>query len=183
MIAATDVRNPLCGPEGASAVYGPQKGASPEAVRELDSALEHYAAVIARDLGIQVHDPPGAGAAGGLGAGLIAFLGAEIRSGFDIVAEMTGLRERLGGADLLITGEGRLDRQTAYGKTVARAAAMAREEGVPTLVVVGSLGDGWEDVQALVNSVEVAVDGGPSEAVAAAAERGVRAWAGSMAGP
>ncbi|HSP54729.1 MAG TPA: glycerate kinase [Dehalococcoidia bacterium] len=183
VIAATDVRNPLCGPEGASAVYGPQKGASPDVVRELDSALEHYSRVLARDLGVHVRDLPGAGAAGGLGSGLIAFLGADVRSGFDIVAEVTSLRERLRNADLLVTGEGRLDRQTAYGKTVARAAAMAREEGVPTLVVAGSLGDGWEEVRSLVDGVEVAGDGGPSEAVAAAAERGVTAWAGSIAGP
>ncbi len=194
VIAATDVRNPLCGPDGASAVYGPQKGASPEVVGELDTALQHYSRVIARDLGIQVDEVPGAGAAGGLGAGLIAFLGAEVRPGFDIVAEMTGLRERLRGADLLVSGEGRLDRQTVYGKAVAGAAAMAREEGVPALVVAGSLGEGWEEVSALVDSIEVAqgqsVAQGPGpepqgagKAVAAAAERAVRRWAGSTLGP
>ncbi len=194
VIAATDVRNPLCGLDGASAVYGPQKGASPEVVGELDTALQHYSRVIARDLGIQVDEVPGAGAAGGLGAGLIAFLGAEVRPGFDIVAEMTGLRERLRGADLLVSGEGRLDRQTVYGKAVAGAAAMAREEGVPALVVAGSLGEGWEEVSALVDSIEVAqgqsVAQGPGpepqgagKAVAAAAERAVRRWAGSTLGP
>jgi len=177
VIAATDVRNPLCGPEGASLVYGPQKGASPETARELDAALRRYGEVLERDLGVRVVDEPGAGAAGGLGAGLMAFLGAEVRSGFEIVAETVGLREKIRGADLLLTGEGRLDRQTAYGKTVARVAAIAREEGVPALVIAGSLGEGWEEVRPLVDGVEVAGGGGPPwEAVSAAAERAVRGW-------
>ena len=176
VVAATDVRNPLCGLEGASIVYGPQKGATLEIARTLDAALRRYGEIVERDLDVRVIDVPGAGAAGGLGAGLIAFLGAQVRSGFEIVAEVSGLRERLRGADLLLTGEGRLDRQTAYGKTVARAAAMAREEGVAVLVVAGSLGEGWEDVRALVDGVEVAGAGRPEEAVAAATERVVAAW-------
>ncbi len=176
VVAATDVRNPLCGPEGASIIYGPQKGATPEMALELDAALRRYGEIVERDLDVPVLDVPGAGAAGGLGAGLIAFLGAQVRSGFEMVAEVAGLRERLRGADLLLTGEGRLDRQTAYGKTVARAAAMAREEGVAVLVVAGSLGEGWEEVRALVDGVEVASGGRPEEAVAAAAARAVAAW-------
>jgi glycerate kinase len=111
-VGATDVTNPLCGLEGASFVYGPQKGATPEVAAELDAALANYARVIERDLNIAVADVPGGGAAGGLGAGLIAFLGATLRPGFDVVAEVVGLRERLHGADLVITGEGRLDAQT-----------------------------------------------------------------------
>jgi glycerate kinase len=176
VVAATDVRNPLCGPEGASIVYGPQKGASQDVARDLDAALRHYGETIERDLGVRVLDEPGAGAAGGLGAGLIAFLGAEVRAGFEIVAEIAGLRETLRGADLLLTGEGRLDRQTAFGKTVARTAAMARDEGVPVLVVVGSLGDGWEEIAAAVDGVEVAIGAPPGEAVTLAAEQAVRKW-------
>src|SRR5439155_24275785 len=105
-VVATDVDNPLTGPHGASAVYGPQKGASAEDVAVLDRALGHFAAVTHRDLGVDVRAMPGAGAAGGLGAGLIAFLGAHLRPGFDVVKEAVGLEERLDGADLVITGEG-----------------------------------------------------------------------------
>lgn len=188
-VAATDVRNPLCGPEGASIVYGPQKGASPDVARELDAALSHYARVVERDLGVSIRDIPGSGAAGGLGAGLIAFLGAEIRSGFDIVAETVSLRERLRGADLLLTGEGRLDRQTAYGKAVARVAAMAREEGVPVVVIAGSRGEGWEEVLAIVETVDAVVGDGvtmedavarPRELLARTVERAVREWLGDV---
>jgi glycerate kinase len=188
-VAATDVRNPLCGPEGASIVYGPQKGASPDVARELDAALSHYARVVERDQGVSIRDIPGSGAAGGLGAGLIAFLGAEIRSGFDIVAETVSLRERLRGADLLLTGEGRLDRQTAYGKAVARVAAMARKEGVPVVVIAGSRGEGWEEVLAIVETVDAVVGDGvtmedavarPRELLARTVERAVREWLGDV---
>ncbi len=152
---ATDVRNPLTGPEGASLVYGPQKGAAVDVARELDAALSNYAEVIRRDLLVEV-DVPGAGAAGGLGAGLIAFLGAELRPGFELVADAVRLRERIQGADLVITGEGRLDGQTGYGKTVAGVARMAAEEGVPVIAVPGALGDGWESVRELFESIETA---------------------------
>ena len=130
VVAATDVRNPLCGLEGASIVYGPQKGASPDVARELDAALSHYAQVVERDPGVSIRDIPGAGAAGGLSAGLIAFLGAEIRSGFDIVAETVRLRERLRGADLLLTGEGRWTGRQPTGRRWRGVAAMARERRV-----------------------------------------------------
>src|SRR5207253_4479830 len=128
-VVATDVDNPLVGPHGASAVYGPQKGASPEDVALLDRALGHFAAVVYRDLGEDVRNLPGAGAAGGLGAGLIAFLGARLRPGVDVVMESVGLRERLEGADLVVTGEGAFDVQSLHGKVpagVLRAAAEAR---------------------------------------------------------
>src|SRR3972149_6325619 len=131
VVAATDVMNPLCGPEGASLVYGPQKGASPEVARELDSALRRYGEVVERDVGVPVLDVPGAGAAGGLGAALIAFLGARIEPGVEVVAEVVRLRERVRGADLVLTGEGKLDAQTGYGKTVAGGARIAAAEGVP----------------------------------------------------
>src|SRR3970040_380832 len=137
VVAATDVMNPLCGPEGASLVYGPQKGASPEVARELDAALRRYGEVVERDVGVRVLDVSGAWAAGGLGAGLIAFARAKVEPGFEVVASAMGLRELIRGADLLLTGEGRLDGQTAYGKTVAGVARMAAESEVPVLVVPG----------------------------------------------
>jgi glycerate kinase len=154
VIAAADVRNPLCGPEGASLVYGPQKGATEAEAQELDAALRRYAEVVEHRLGTRVIDVPGAGAAGGLGAGLIAFLGAEVREGFGVVAQAVRLRERIKRADLLITGEGRLDAQSVFGKTVFGVAGMAREAGVAVLVVPGSLGPGWEKVLPLVDGVE-----------------------------
>ncbi|MCI0818955.1 MAG: glycerate kinase [Chloroflexi bacterium] len=173
VIGASDVTNPLCGPEGASFIYGPQKGASPESVRELDGALENYARVIERDLGVAVRDVAGAGAAGGLGAGIIAFLGAEIRPGVDVVAEVVGLRERLNGADLVVTGEGRLDGQTRYGKTVAGVARLAAAAGAPLIVVPGGLGPGWEWALSVAAAVEPVVAGAaaPVPASSLAAER------------
>ncbi len=185
VIGASDVTNPLCGSEGASYVYGPQKGASPEAVRELDAALENYARVIERDLGVAARDVPGAGAAGGLGAGIIAFLGVEIRPGVEVVAEVVGLGERLDGADLVVTGEGRLDGQTRYGKTVAGVARLASAAGVPVIVVPGALGPGWEWALNVAAAVEPVVGGHavPLPAPSAAAEslsgtvaRAIRSW-------
>lgn len=177
VLGATDVRNPLCGPEGASAVYGPQKGASPEVVRELDEALRHHAEIIERDLGVSVAGLPGAGAAGGLGAGLIAFLGATISPGIDVIAEAVRLAERIRGADLVLTGEGRLDGQTAFGKTVAGVARIARTEGVPVIVVPGALGEGWESILPLVAAVEPATgDGEPARRLAVAVERALLGW-------
>jgi glycerate kinase len=137
----------------------------------LEAALANYAEVIRRDLLVEV-DVPGAGAAGGLGAGLIAFLGAELRPGFELVAEAVRLRGRIRGAELVITGEGRLDGQTQYGKTVAGVARMAAEEGVPVIAVPGSLGEGWEAVRELFADVEVAGQSpDPATALAAAAVR------------
>ena len=154
VVAATDVTNPLCGEKGASAVYGPQKGATPEMVRQLDAALERYAAVIARDLGIGVRDVPGGGAAGGLGAGLLAFAGAKIVSGIQMVIEASGLVAELRDADLVFTGEGRLDEQSAYGKAPAGVAKEAKKLGLPVIALVGSLGKGYESIyQSGVDSV------------------------------
>src|SRR3989454_96571 len=138
---ACDVTNPLCGPMGASAVYGPQKGATPEMVAQLDAALNHYAQIIERDLGIAVRDVPGAGSAGGLGAGLLAFLHATLRPGAQIVLEAVHLEERMRTADLVITAEGQIDAQTAYGKSVGAAAGMAKRYGLPVIALAGSLGD------------------------------------------
>ncbi|MDP9343660.1 MAG: glycerate kinase [Actinomycetota bacterium] len=136
-VVASDVDNPLVGPEGASAVYGPQKGATPEDVAALDAALAHFAEVIRRDLGVDVRDRPGAGAAGGLGAGLMAFLGAEMRPGVDVVMEAVGFADRLARADLVITGEGKLDRQSLRGKVPAGVLSAARRAGKPVAVVCG----------------------------------------------
>jgi len=136
---ASDVTNTLCGTEGASWVYGPQKGATEDMCRQLDKALENYAAVIRKDLGIDIMDMPGAGAAGGLGAGLAVFLGAELVPGIDIVSEAAGLAEHLKGATLVFTGEGRLDSQTMFGKAVAGVTARAKEAGVPVVALTGGI--------------------------------------------
>jgi glycerate kinase len=144
IVVACDVTNPLCGPKGASAVYGPQKGATPEIVAELDGALAHYADIIEHDLRREVRDIPGAGAAGGLGAGLLAFTAAILQPGAAIVLEETRLEEHLRHADLVITAEGRLDGQTAYGKSVGAVAVLAKKYRLPVLAIAGGLGDGYE---------------------------------------
>lgn len=141
---ACDVTNPLVGPEGASAVYGPQKGATPEMVEELDNALSKYASVILKDLGVDVAHMPGAGAAGGLGAGLAAFLGARLESGINIVLDVLKFDERVRRSDLVITGEGRVDFQTVFGKTISGVLAHAQPLGVPVVIVAGSVGQGTE---------------------------------------
>ena len=157
---ACDVNNPLCGPTGATAVYGPQKGATPEMVAQLDMALAHYAEIIERDLGLSVKDIPGAGAAGGLGAGLIAFLHATLRPGSQIVLEAVHLEEQLAGADLVITAEGQLDAQTAYGKSVGAVAALAKQYHLSVLALAGSLGEQYRSVYALgVDAVAVLPSG------------------------
>ncbi len=141
---ACDVNNPLCGPLGASAVYGPQKGATPEMVEELDKALAHFAKIIEKELGVAVQDIPGAGAAGGLGAGLMAFLHAKLRPGAQIVFEALGLEERIQQADLVITAEGQIDAQTAYGKSVGAVAEIAKRYNLPVIALAGSLGEHYQ---------------------------------------
>lgn len=136
---ACDVTNPLCGPAGASAVYGPQKGATLEMVADLDEALCNYAQVIHKDLGKDVAQMPGAGAAGGMGAGLAAFLNAELRSGIEMVLDAADFDAALDGADLVITGEGKLDDQTAYGKTIGGVLERASAKGVPVVAIAGSV--------------------------------------------
>lgn len=143
---ACDVTNPLTGPEGASVVYGPQKGADPEMVKALDHNLARLARLIDEQLGIKIDRIPGAGAAGGLGAGLMAFLGAELVKGFDMVATTVGLEEEVARADLVITGEGRMDRQTRFGKTPHGVALMARKRGKPVIGVAGTLDEGYEEL-------------------------------------
>jgi glycerate kinase len=141
---ACDVTNPLNGPQGASAVYGPQKGADGAAVRELDDALAWLAAVIERDLGKSVADVPGAGAAGGAGAGLLAFLDAQLVPGAPLIVTASGFDEKIKGADLVITGEGRVDSQTAYGKAPGEVAKRAQGARIPVLLIAGSKAPGWE---------------------------------------
>ncbi|HEU4785339.1 MAG TPA: glycerate kinase [Ktedonobacterales bacterium] len=136
---ASDVTNPLCGPEGASAVYGPQKGATPEMVSELDAALAHYGEALKRDLGADVANMPGAGAAGGLGAGLLAFAHAQLVPGAHLVLETLDFAHILDGATLVFTAEGQLDRQTAYGKAVGAVAAAARKAGAHVVALAGSV--------------------------------------------
>jgi glycerate kinase len=146
---ASDVTNPLCGPNGASAVYGPQKGATSEIVRQLDAALAHYATILKRDLGRDVAELPGAGAAGGLGAGLLALLNAQLRPGAQIVLEAVHMERHLQHADLLITAEGQLDEQTVYGKSVGAIAQLAHHYGVPVLALAGGLGANHQRVYSL----------------------------------
>jgi glycerate kinase len=155
--AACDVTNPLTGPSGASAVYGPQKGATPDMVAELDAALRHFAEVIRRDLGVDVEQLPGAGAAGGLGAGLVAFTRAQLRPGAELVMEALQVDERLQGAQLVITGEGRLDSQTArFGKGPAAVARHARHAGIPVVAIGGSVADEAE-LRLLFDGLEATV--------------------------
>jgi glycerate 2-kinase len=158
---ACDVTNPLCGPMGASAVYGPQKGATPEMIVQLDNALAHYAEVIERDLGVSVRDVPGAGAAGGLGAGLMAFLRATLRPGAQIVLEAVKLEEHLHSADLVITAEGQLDAQTAYGKSVGAVAALAKRYRLPVLALAGSLEEDYRTIYTLGIDAIAVLPSGP----------------------
>lgn len=144
IVGATDVTNPLCGDAGASAIFGPQKGATPEMVAELDGCLANLARVIRDDLGIDVADMPGAGAAGGLGAGLIAFANAGLRSGIDMVCDALDFDRYAAAADLVITGEGRADRSTVFDKAPVGIARRSAAFGVPTLLLAGSLGPGYD---------------------------------------
>ena len=145
---ACDVSNPLTGPEGASAVYGPQKGATPDLVEQLDAALKNFARVVERDIGTSIDTVPGSGAAGGLGGGMMAFLEGSLRAGIDIVLNHVGLDEKLEGADLVITGEGQLDFQTVYNKAPIGVAWRAKQRNIPVIAICGSLGKGFEDVHA-----------------------------------
>ena len=184
---ATDVLNPLCGPQGATMVYGPQKGATPEMLEQLDAALEHYAQVVLRDLAtdvsktpgaeatdvtegvvrrqpaVDISKIPGAGAAGGTGAGLVALLGGELVSGADLICDAMGLNHYLADADLVFTGEGQMDGQTIFNKAPFVVTRRARSWGVPVIAIAGTLGPGYEGVLEYgIEAVEVAA---PSEMV------------------
>ena len=182
--AASDVANPLCGPGGAAAVYGPQKGANAQMVEMLDRALAHFAEIVERDLGVAVREVSGAGAAGGLGAGLVAFCGARIRSGASLVLEMVDFEEYLQSADLVLTGEGKLDSQIEYGKALSGVTMLAAKHGVPVIAFTGHVGEDEErlaelGIGAVVPIVprpmeEEEAIAGASDLLQAAAERAMR---------
>ena len=184
IIIASDVTNPLCGKQGASRVYGPQKGATREMCQQLDEALANYAEVIKRDLDINVIDMPGAGAAGGLGAGLIAFLGAKLISGIEIVSEVVGLTDYLSEASLVFTGEGRIDAQTLFGKTVAGVAAKAKAFRIPVVAIAGEVAGDYKELYQYGIDAVLSIAPGPlslkesmanaEKLIADAAERALR---------
>ena len=146
VVVACDVNNPLCGTRGASAVFGPQKGATYEDIQELDAALAKFAEVITKDLHTDVAEIPGAGASGGLGAGLMGFFGARLRLGADIVLEALSLDKHLADADLVIVGEGQFDRSTVFNKSPVAVAQRAKRRGTPVIGIAGSLGAGFREV-------------------------------------
>ncbi|WP_346395153.1 glycerate kinase [Pseudomonas syringae] len=158
---AADVDNPLCGPNGASSIFGPQKGASPEQVMALDAALGCFAEQTAQVLGEDLRDSPGSGAAGGMGFAAKAYLKASFRAGVEVVADLTGLEQALIGADLVITGEGRFDAQTLRGKTPLGVARVAQRRQVPVIVLAGTLGEGYEQLYAHGIGAAFALVSGP----------------------
>lgn len=160
---AADVDNPLCGPNGASHIFGPQKGASPDQVLALDAALAHFADHSARTLGHDLRDSPGSGAAGGMGFAAKAYLNASFRAGVEVVANLTGLEQALRGADLVITGEGRFDAQTLRGKTPLGVARVAKRQQVPVIVLAGTLGEGYEQLYQHGISAAFALTSGPMD--------------------
>ncbi len=146
IVAMCDVDNPLAGPNGAAAVFGPQKGASAEMLPRLDAGLAHLADVIRQDLGLEVANTPGSGAAGGFGAGVLAFLGGRLQMGIETVLDTVHFNTLLQNASVVITGEGKLDSQSLRGKVVVGVARRARAAGVPVVAVVGDIGDSIEAV-------------------------------------
>ena len=160
-LVACDVNNPLTGPTGASAIYGPQKGATSEMIERLDAALLHFAEVVKRDIGVEINDVPGAGAAGGLGGGMIAFTNGELRAGVDIVLDTVRLNDYLAGCNLVITGEGSMDHSTIYNKAPVGVAERAKRLGIPVVGISGSLGAGFQDVHEHGIDALAAITAGP----------------------
>ena len=146
---ACDVDNPLTGEHGASYIYGPQKGATPDMVKQLNANLKRLADIIKRDIGVDVLTVPGSGAAGGLGGGLMAFLGGKLRSGVDIVIDIVKLKEKIKGCDLVIAGEGRMDGQTVFGKTASGVAKIAKQLDIPVISISGCTGEGIRNVHSI----------------------------------
>jgi glycerate kinase len=159
--AACDVTNPLTGPEGAARVFGPQKGASADQVARLDAGLANLARVIRRDMDVDIEGLAGAGAAGGLGGGLHAFLGAELKPGIDLVLDVVGLEAVLTGADLVLTAEGQIDDQTRFNKAPAGVARMARAAGVPCIAVCGAVGESIHRLHDIGIDAVFSICGGP----------------------
>ena len=149
IIVACDVTNKLTGENGASFVYGAQKGGSKEQLEFLDKNLEHYAAIIRNHLGIEIENINGAGAGGGMGAGLMAFLNAELKSGIDLILETLEIKKHIKNIDLIITGEGKIDKQTLQGKTILGIAALAKEYHVPVIAITGKIGDNIDEIYKL----------------------------------
>jgi glycerate kinase len=161
VVVASDVTNPLLGEEGASHVYGPQKGASEYDVRLLETALARLAEVASRNVAAGLESKPGAGAAGGLGFGLMAFTGATVLPGIDVVMKAVGFERKLAGCGLVLTGEGRLDAQTAYGKTVTGVARVAGGHGIPVLALAGEVAGGAEQLHELGVTALLSIARGP----------------------
>ncbi len=160
-LVACDVNNPLTGPTGASAIYGPQKGATSEMIERLDAALLHFAEVVKHDIGVEINDVPGSGAAGGLGGGLIAFTNGKLRAGVDIVLDTVRLDDYLPGCNLVITGEGSMDHSTIYNKAPVGVAERAKRLGIPVVGISGSLGAGFQDVHEYGIDALAAITPGP----------------------
>jgi len=159
LTAACDVDNPLYGPQGAAYVFAPQKGADETMVKDLDAGLRNMAKLIKNDLGTDVADLPGAGAAGGMGAGVVAFLAGELRSGIDLVLDAANYDEKLEEADYVITGEGRMDAQSLHGKVPAGVAKRAYEKGKKVIAINGSLGEGAQEMMKVgISSIYAAVE-------------------------
>ena len=161
LVVMCDIDNPLCGPRGAAAVFGPQKGADPETVKRLDSGLAWFAQVISRDLGTDVLSLPGGGAAGGMGAGVAALLGGRLTLGIQAVLDTIGFEKLAQGADLILTGEGRLDSQSLGGKVIAGVARRAKPLGVPVVAVVGGAESGLDELAPLGISAVFSICRGP----------------------
>lgn len=149
VVVMCDIDNPLCGPMGASMVFGPQKGADESAIERLDQNLRHLAEVIRCDIGLEVDQLPGAGAAGGMGAGAVAFLGGKLKMGIDTVLDTVGFDSMLSGAAAVITGEGRMDGQSLQGKVISGVATRAKRMEIPVVVIAGDIGPGAERAYAL----------------------------------
>lgn len=162
-VLAGDVTNPLCGPNGASAVFGPQKGATAEMVQRLDRALERYGQALAEATGRDAARLPGSGAAGGMGAALMAVLGADSRPGIEVVLEAVRFESRLTGADLIITGEGKLDRQTLSGKVIAGVCSRAARHGVPVIALCGGMSLSGAEMDRLGLRAAFSIVPGPCE--------------------
>ena len=161
IIGATDVTNPLLGRRGGIRIYSPQKGATPAMVRQLEAGARHAAQIIRRDLGIEVADIPGAGAAGGFGAGIVAWLGGQLRSGIDVILEAADFAHAIAGAALIVTGEGRIDGQTVFGKAPAGVARQAKAAGIPCIAIAGSIGPGAHTLHRLGIHAMFSICNGP----------------------
>jgi len=169
LVFLTDVNNPLCGPNGAAAIFGPQKGATGEQVKQLEQGMELLASLVEQESGLELRNKPGMGAAGGFALPFVAFMGAEIRSGIDFVLDFVNFDEKLVGCDLVITGEGRTDAQSAMGKAISAVARRAKAAGVRVAVISGALGQGAEKMLELgVDDLVQATPAGQSLEVALA---------------